>query len=45
MARGIATVTAAPARAAGLTDRGEIAPGQRADLALVDLAHDYPATR
>ena len=30
--RGIATVTSAPARAAGLTDRGQIAPGQRADL-------------
>ncbi len=32
MARGIATVTQAPARAAGLADRGEIAPGKRADL-------------
>jgi alpha-D-ribose 1-methylphosphonate 5-triphosphate diphosphatase len=30
--RGIATVTAAPARAADLTDRGEIAQGKRADL-------------
>jgi alpha-D-ribose 1-methylphosphonate 5-triphosphate diphosphatase len=30
--RGIATVTAAPAQAAHLTDRGEIAPGKRADL-------------
>jgi alpha-D-ribose 1-methylphosphonate 5-triphosphate diphosphatase len=30
--RGIATVTAAPARAAHLTDRGEIATGKRADL-------------
>jgi alpha-D-ribose 1-methylphosphonate 5-triphosphate diphosphatase len=30
--RGVATVTAAPARAAGLTDRGEIALGKRADL-------------
>lgn len=30
--RGIATVTAAPARVARLTDRGRIAPGLRADL-------------
>ena len=30
--RGIATVTAAPAQAAHLTDRGEIATGKRADL-------------
>lgn len=33
--RGVATVTAAPARATGLTDRGEIAPGKRADLVRV----------
>jgi alpha-D-ribose 1-methylphosphonate 5-triphosphate diphosphatase len=32
MARGIATVTSAPADAAGLSDRGRIAPGSRADL-------------
>ncbi|MDQ1849110.1 alpha-D-ribose 1-methylphosphonate 5-triphosphate diphosphatase [Gemmobacter fulvus] len=32
LARGIATVTAAPAAAAGLTDRGQIALGARADL-------------
>jgi alpha-D-ribose 1-methylphosphonate 5-triphosphate diphosphatase len=31
-ARGLATVTLAPARAAGLTDRGRIAPGLRADV-------------
>lgn len=30
--RAMATVTAAPAKAAGLTDRGEIAVGKRADL-------------
>lgn len=29
-------VSTGPARAMGLTDRGEIAPGQRADLVLVD---------
>ncbi|MEL7126024.1 MAG: amidohydrolase family protein, partial [Pseudomonadota bacterium] len=32
MARGIATVTANPARHVGLEDRGVIAPGKRADL-------------
>ncbi|NDV01323.1 alpha-D-ribose 1-methylphosphonate 5-triphosphate diphosphatase [Pseudoroseicyclus tamaricis] len=32
MARGLATVTEAPARAAGLDDRGRLAPGLRADL-------------
>lgn len=31
-ARGIATVTAAPARAAGLSDRGHLAPAARADV-------------
>jgi alpha-D-ribose 1-methylphosphonate 5-triphosphate diphosphatase len=32
MARGIATVTAAPADAAGLADRGHLVPGARADV-------------
>jgi alpha-D-ribose 1-methylphosphonate 5-triphosphate diphosphatase len=32
MARGIATVTAAPADAVGLTDRGHLVPGARADV-------------
>jgi alpha-D-ribose 1-methylphosphonate 5-triphosphate diphosphatase len=32
MARGIATVTAAPAEAAGLADRGHLVPGARADV-------------
>ena len=32
MARGVATVTSASAQAVGLTDRGQIAPGLRADL-------------
>lgn len=31
-ARGIATVTAAPAEVTGLTDRGRLAPGARADV-------------
>jgi alpha-D-ribose 1-methylphosphonate 5-triphosphate diphosphatase len=42
MAAGIATATAAPARAAGLSDRGRLAPGLAADLlrfrAVDDLA-------
>lgn len=32
LARALATVTRNPARATGLTDRGEIAPGKRADI-------------
>ena len=32
MARGMATVTSGPARAAGLRDRGVLEPGQRADV-------------
>jgi alpha-D-ribose 1-methylphosphonate 5-triphosphate diphosphatase len=31
-------ISAAPARAAGLTDRGELLPGRRADIVLVDAA-------
>lgn len=34
-----------PATAAGLTDRGEIAPGRRADLAQVKLADSIPVVR
>jgi alpha-D-ribose 1-methylphosphonate 5-triphosphate diphosphatase len=40
----IATVTDNPARAAGLTDRGRIAPGLRADLVLVKEG-DVPVIR
>ena len=32
MARGVATVTSAPAAAAGLADRGQLSPGARADV-------------
>jgi alpha-D-ribose 1-methylphosphonate 5-triphosphate diphosphatase len=32
MARGVATVTLAPAQAAGLDDRGQLVPGARADV-------------
>ncbi|WP_371061133.1 alpha-D-ribose 1-methylphosphonate 5-triphosphate diphosphatase [Rhodosalinus sp. 5P4] len=42
MARGLATVTAAPARAVGLGDRGRLAPGQRADVIRFALDGDTP---
>ena len=41
----IATVTATPARRAALGDRGEIAPGLRADLVRVRLVDDLPVVR
>jgi alpha-D-ribose 1-methylphosphonate 5-triphosphate diphosphatase len=44
MARGIATVTAAPAAAAGLDDRGRILPGLRADLLRFRLVGQVPVT-
>lgn len=42
---GIAAVTAAPALAAGLDDRGSIAIGKRADLVRFAMAGDLPAVR
>lgn len=41
----IATVTANPADAAGLTDRGRLAEGQRADLVRVRMASGIPIAR
>lgn len=41
----MATVSMNPARAAGLEDRGEIAPGLRADLVQVRLVGDQPVVR
>ena len=41
----VATVTRNPARAAGLADRGGIAPGMRADLVRVRRGGDVPAVR
>ncbi|SFM03674.1 alpha-D-ribose 1-methylphosphonate 5-triphosphate diphosphatase [Desulfomicrobium norvegicum] len=38
----LATVTANPARALGLTDRGELLPGKRADLLRVRMVDDVP---
>ncbi|MEM8732080.1 MAG: alpha-D-ribose 1-methylphosphonate 5-triphosphate diphosphatase [Pseudomonadota bacterium] len=43
MAAGIATVTRNPARAVGLSDRGEIAVGKRADLVQFALRGGAPA--
>jgi alpha-D-ribose 1-methylphosphonate 5-triphosphate diphosphatase len=45
MARGIATVTAAPARAVGLEDRGMLQPGRRADVIRFALEGDTPRLR
>ncbi|MFC2968574.1 alpha-D-ribose 1-methylphosphonate 5-triphosphate diphosphatase [Acidimangrovimonas pyrenivorans] len=44
-ARGFATVTAAPAAATGLTDRGRIAPEMRADLIRLTLLEGTPVVR
>jgi alpha-D-ribose 1-methylphosphonate 5-triphosphate diphosphatase len=40
LAQAIGMVTKAAADATGLTDRGEIAPGRRADLVRVTLVED-----
>lgn len=45
MAHGMARVTAAPARAAGLHDRGRLAPGLRADVIRFALVGDAPVLR
>jgi alpha-D-ribose 1-methylphosphonate 5-triphosphate diphosphatase len=41
----VRTVTKTPAEAVGLHDRGEIAPGRRADLIRVRVVRDVPAVR
>lgn len=43
--RAIATVSLNPARSLGLHDRGEIAPGKRADLVQVRLVGEQPVVR
>ncbi|HVC59841.1 MAG TPA: alpha-D-ribose 1-methylphosphonate 5-triphosphate diphosphatase [Acetobacteraceae bacterium] len=43
--RAVALVSERPARLAGLTDRGRIAPGQRADLVRVRVHHNLPVVR
>lgn len=45
MPRAVALVTRNPARAVGLDDRGEIAPGKRADLIRVKMDGDVPVVR
>lgn len=45
MPRAIATVTRNPARAVGLQDRGELAPGQRADVIRVKEVAGMPVVR
>ncbi len=45
MAAGIAAVTAAPARAAGLDDRGRIVAGLRADLVRFGMVDGLPVPR
>ncbi|HEY4985732.1 MAG TPA: alpha-D-ribose 1-methylphosphonate 5-triphosphate diphosphatase [Bradyrhizobium sp.] len=45
LASAIRTVTKTPAEAVGLADRGEIAPGKRADLIRVHVAHQVPVVR
>jgi len=42
LSEAMATVTANPARALGLDDRGELAPGRRADLVRVRLIDGHP---
>jgi len=41
----IATVTTTPARCVALADRGEIAPGRRADLVRVRVADGLPVVQ
>lgn len=43
--KALATVSANPARSAGLEDRGSIATGKRADLLLVEERHGHPLIR
>ncbi len=45
LASAVRTVTKAPAEAVGLSDRGEIATGKRADLIRVHVARDIPVVR
>lgn len=41
----VRTVTRTPAEAIGLTDRGEITPGKRADMIRVHVVNDVPMVR
>ena len=45
LAAALRTVTLHPARAAGLTDRGQIAAGLRADLVRIRVVQNLPVVR
>jgi len=45
MPRAIRTVTAAPAHSVGLTDRGDLELGKRADLVRFSVLEDFPIVR
>lgn len=45
LAAALRTVTLHPARAAGLTDRGAITAGLRADLVRIHMTHELPVVR
>ncbi len=45
LSRALETVTVHPAKAVGLDDRGELAPGKRADAVQVKLVDDIPVVR
>jgi phosphonate metabolism protein PhnM len=45
LAEALRTVTLAPAKAVGLEDRGELAPGKRADAVRVRLVNNVPMVR
>jgi len=45
LAAALRTVTLHPARAAGMTDRGQIAAGLRADLVRIRVVRDLPVVR
>ena len=45
LASAVRTVTKTPAEAVGLSDRGEVAVGRRADLIRVHVARDLPVVR
>ncbi|MFZ2177120.1 MAG: alpha-D-ribose 1-methylphosphonate 5-triphosphate diphosphatase [Rhodococcus sp. (in: high G+C Gram-positive bacteria)] len=43
--RAVSLITSGPATAVGLSDRGALEPGRRADLVLVGLEHQCPVVR
>jgi alpha-D-ribose 1-methylphosphonate 5-triphosphate diphosphatase len=45
LAAAVRSVTKTPAEAVGLSDRGELAVGKRADLLRVHVARDLPVVR